>query len=182
MIFGRRLRFLTTVVTLMNAFTMFAWWGFNLWIPAYLILSPGQGGMGLTSAGKTWLLVVMQLGMWLGYLTFGFISDRFGRKRVYLIFLIAAALLLFLYSLVHIPRYFFSWVRWSLFGTGHFSGFGALTAEIYPTEVRATAQGFTYNIGRIMSAVAPFAVGPLAEDTRFGAAFAVAAFRFSWRP
>ena len=178
-IFGRRLRFLTTVVTLMNAFTMFAWWGFNLWIPAYLILSPGQGGMGLTSAGKTWLLVVMQLGMWLGYLTFGFISDRFGRKRVYLIFLIAAALLLFLYSLIHIPVVlFFLGPLVSFFGTGHFSGFGALTAEIYPTKVRATAQGFTYNIGRIMSAVAPFAVGSLAQIHGFGAAFAVAAFSF----
>jgi MFS family permease len=178
-IFGKRLRFLTTVVTLMNAFTMFAWWGFNLWIPAYLILSPGQGGMGLTSAGKTWLLVVMQFGMWLGYLTFGFISDRFGRKRVYLVFLVAAALLLFLYSLVHIPVVlFFLGPLVAFFGTGHFSGFGALTAEIYPTQVRATAQGFTYNIGRIMSAVAPFAVGSLAHIHGFGVAFAVAAFSF----
>lgn len=178
-IFGKQLRFLTTVVTLMNAFTMFAWWGFNLWIPAYLILSPEQGGMGLTSAGKTWLLVVMQFGMWLGYLTFGFISDRFGRKRVYLVFLIAAALLLFLYSLIHIPAVlFFLGPLVSFFGTGHFSGFGALTAEIYPTKVRATAQGFTYNIGRIMSAVAPFAVGSLAQTRGFGAAFAVAAFSF----
>ncbi len=178
-IFGKRLRFLTTVVTLMNAFTMFAWWGFNLWIPAYLILSPEQGGMGLTSAGKTWLLVVMQFGMWLGYLTFGFISDRFGRKRVYLVFLIAAALLLFLYSLIHIPAVlFFLGPLVSFFGTGHFSGFGALTAEIYPTKVRATAQGFTYNIGRIISAVAPFAVGSLAQARGFGAAFAVAAFSF----
>jgi MFS family permease len=178
-IFGRRLRFLTTVVTMMNAFTMFAWWGFNLWIPAYLILSPGQGGMGLTSAGKTWLIVVMQFGMWLGYLTFGFISDRFGRKRVYLVFLIAAALLLFLYSLIHIAVVlFFLGPLVSFFGTGHFSGFGALTAEIYPTKVRATAQGFTYNIGRIMSAVAPFAVGSLAQTRGFGAAFAVTAFSF----
>ena len=178
-IFGKQLRFLTTVVTLMNAFTMFAWWGFNLWIPAYLILSPGQGGMGLTSAGKTWLLVVMQSGMWLGYLTFGFISDRFGRKRVYLVFLIAAALLLFLYSLIHIPAVlFFLGPLVAFFGTGHFSGFGALTAEIYPTRVRATAQGFTYNIGRIMSAVAPFAVGSLAQSRGFGAAFALAAFSF----
>jgi MFS family permease len=178
-IFGKQLCFLTTVVTLMNAFTMFAWWGFNLWIPAYLILSPDQGGMGLTSAGKTWLIVVMQFGMWLGYLTFGFISDRFGRKRVYLVFLIAAALLLFLYSLIHIPAVlFFLGPLVAFFGTGHFSGFGALTAEIYPTRVRATAQGFTYNIGRILSAVAPFAVGSMAQVHGFGAAFAVAAFSF----
>jgi len=178
-IFGKRLRFLTTVVTLMNSFTMFAWWGFNLWIPAYLILSPHKGGMGLTRAGQTWLIVVMQFGMWLGYLTFGFISDRFGRRRVYIVFLTAAALLLFLYSLVRLPAVlFFLGPLVSFFGTGHFSGFGALTAEIYPTGVRATAQGFTYNIGRIISAVAPFAVGSLAQIYGFGAAFAAAAFSF----
>jgi MFS family permease len=178
-IFGGRLRSLTVVVTLMNAFTMFAWWGFNLWIPAYLILSPRSGGMGLTQAGRTWLIVAMQFGMWLGYLTFGFISDRFGRRRVYIVFLLAAALLLLLYSLVRAPAVLLLLGPLvAFFGTGHFSGFGALTAEIYPTRVRATAQGFTYNIGRILSAAAPFAVGTLAQARGFGTAFAVAAFSF----
>ena len=54
----------------------------------------------------------------------------------------------------------------AFFGTGYFSGFGAVTAEIYPTSIRATAQGLTYNIGRIASAAAPFAVGTLAADAR----------------
>ena len=40
----------------------------------------------------------------------------------------------------------------SFFATGHFSGFGAVTAELYPTGIRATAQGVTYNFGRIVSA------------------------------
>ena len=40
----------------------------------------------------------------------------------------------------------------AFFATGYFSGFGAVTAEIYPTDIRATAQGFTYNIGRVASA------------------------------
>ncbi len=178
-IFGRRLRSLTVLVTLMNAFTMFAWWGFNLWIPAYLVLSSQKGGMGLSGAGRTWLIVVMQAGMWLGYITFGFISDRFGRRRVYVVFLASAALLLFLYSLVRVPLVLlFLGPLVAFFGTGHFSGFGALTAEIYPTQVRATAQGFTYNIGRILSAAAPFAVGTLAQAHGFGTAFAVAAFAF----
>jgi sugar phosphate permease len=59
----------------------------------------------------------------------------------------------------------------AFFGTGYFSGFGAITAEIYPTAIRATAQGFTYNVGRLASAAAPFAVGALAQDKGFGAAF-----------
>ena len=69
----------------------------------------------------------------------------------------------------------------AFFGTGFFSGFGAVTAEIYPTSIRATAQGFTYNLGRIASATAPFTVGTLAATRGFGPAFAVvgAAYLFA---
>jgi hypothetical protein len=66
----------------------------------------------------------------------------------------------------------------AFFGTGYFTGFGALTAEIYPTAVRATAQGITYNTGRIVSAVAPFAVGSLAQTRGFGFSFLVIAAAF----
>ena len=54
----------------------------------------------------------------------------------------------------------------AFFATGYFSGFGAVTAEIYPTDIRATAQGFTYNLGRIASAAAPLTVGTLAQTQR----------------
>jgi MFS family permease len=61
----------------------------------------------------------------------------------------------------------------AFFGTGYFSGFGAVTAEVYPTRVRATAQGLTYNTGRIASAAAPWLVGSLAQTHGFGAALSV---------
>jgi hypothetical protein len=38
-----------------------------------------------------------------------------------------------------------------------------VTAELYPTAVRATAQGFTYNLGRIASGYAPRLVGSVAQ-------------------
>jgi nitrate/nitrite transporter NarK len=63
----------------------------------------------------------------------------------------------------------------AFFGTGFFSGFGTVTAEIYPTSVRAMAQGFTFNMGRLGSAVAPFFVGSLAETRGFGTAFTLLA-------
>jgi MFS family permease len=66
----------------------------------------------------------------------------------------------------------------AFFGTGYFTGFGAVTAEIYPTTIRATAQGFTYNIGRVASAVAPFTVGSLAQTRGFAVAFSTAAVAF----
>jgi MFS family permease len=66
----------------------------------------------------------------------------------------------------------------AFFGTGYYTGFGTVTAEIYRTQVRATAQGFTYNVGRIASAAAPFAVGSLAQRHGFGIAFQLAALAF----
>jgi MFS family permease len=170
---------LTLTVTLMNACTMFAWWGFNLWIPAYLSLPPERGGIGLSTGAMAGLVVAMQAGMWLGYVTFGFISDAVGRKVTYVVYLIAAAALILVYGSTRDP-----WLLLALgpfvafFGSGYFSGFGAVTAEIYATSIRATAQGFTYNIGRLASAVAPFTVGSLAETRGFSIAFATASVAF----
>lgn len=170
---------LTIVITVMNACTMFAWWGFNLWIPSYLSLPAERGGIGLRTPTMAGFVVVMQVGMWLGYVSFGFASDRFGRKRSYVVYLLAAACLMGLYASVRQP-----WLLLVLgplvafFGTGYFSGFGAVTAEIYPTRIRATAQGLTYNAGRIVSAFAPFAVGSVADTRGFGVAFGLAAVAF----
>ena len=66
----------------------------------------------------------------------------------------------------------------AFFATGYFSGFGAVTAEIYPTSIRATAQGFTYNIGRIASAAAPYAVGSLAQTRGFHVALLLTSVAF----
>jgi MFS family permease len=189
-IFRGRLLPPTLAVTAMNACTMFAWWGFNLWIPAYLQLPAAQGGVGLSASAMSGLVTAMQVGMWFGYVTFGFVADAIGRRRTYVGYLVAAAALILAYAstrragilLLLGPLVAF-------FGTGYFSGFGAVTAEMYPTAIRATAQGFTYNIGRIASAAAPFAVGSLAETHGFqtalattSAAFLLAALAWIWIP
>jgi MFS family permease len=178
-IFGRKRLRLTLFITLMNACTMFAWWGFNLWLPAYLSMAPNQGGIGLSPGRMSALVIFMQAGMWLGYITFGFISDRLGRKRSYVGFLVAAAAFMLLYSRTRDPLVLFALGPFvAFFGTGYFTGFGALTAEIYPTAVRATAQGITYNAGRIVSAAAPLVVGSLAETRGFPFSFMMIAAAF----
>jgi MFS family permease len=170
---------ITAAVTIMNAFTMFAWWGFNLWIPGYLSLGQSQGGLGLSTRHMSALIIFMQTGMWLGYITFGYISDSLGRKKTYVFYLVAASLFVLAYSGFRIPLFlFFLGPFVAFFGTGYFSGFGALTAELYPTRIRATAQGFTYNIGRIASAIAPLAIGSLAQQKGFNVAFLLASGAF----
>jgi len=167
---------ITIAVTLMNASTMFAWWGFNTWVPSYLRQPLADGGAGLSSAKMYWFIIAMQAGMWLGYVTFGFVSDVIGRKRTYLAYLLLAAVLVFAYTSVRTElALLLLGPITAFFATGYFSGFGAVTAELYPTEVRATLQGFTYNIGRVASAAAPYIVGSLTATEGYGAALSVTA-------
>ena len=128
--------------------------------------------------------------MWVGYVTYGFVSDRIGRKTTYVLYLLSAAVLLGVYVSIRQPVLLLALGPLVAFAaTGYFSGFGAVTAEIYPTAIRATAQGFTYNIGRLASAAAPYLVGTLADTRGFGtallicaAAFVVAAVFWIWIP
>ncbi len=169
----------TLVTSLMNAGTMFAWWGLFTWIPAYLGLPAEQGGMGLSVVKTSSWIIVMQTGMWLGYVSFGFICDKIGRKITYIIYLFAAAALVFLYSSVRQNMALLLLGPFlAFFGTGYFSGFGTITAEIFPTRIRASAQGFTYNIGRGMSALAPFTIGALAKTHGLALAFYLTAAFF----
>jgi MFS family permease len=169
----------TTAIALMNSACLFAWWGLNGWVPAYLNLPPEQGGIGLSSATMSWFVIAMQAGMWFGYVTFGFMADAYGRKRTYVTYLLVAAVLLPIYGIVRVPIALLLLGPFvAFFGTGYFSGLGALVAELYPTTVRATAAGFCYNFGRIASAAAPFTVGSVAQSSGFGAAFTITGASF----
>jgi MFS family permease len=178
-LFDRDLAGLTIALTLMNACTLFGWWSFNLWLPSYLQEPAARGGVGLRMLSSSAMIVVMQVGMWLGYITFGIVSDQIGRKPTYVGYLLAAAVLLFVYVSVRVPLVLLALGPFvAFFATGYFSGFGAVTAEIFPTRIRSIAQGFTYNIGRIVSAAAPFTVGALAQTHGFGAALSISSLAF----
>jgi MFS family permease len=170
---------ITLFLTAMNAATMFAWWGLNSWVPSYLSSPTSQGGIGLSTETMAMFIVAMQVGMWLGYVSFGFIADAFGRRPTYISYLLIAAMLVWYYGFAREP-----WILLVLgpfvafFGTGYFSGFGAVASELFPTSIRATALGVTYNSGRLLSAVAPFYVGATAQNRGFGAAFTITAVAF----
>ena len=156
----------------MNACCLFAWWGFNLWVPSYLSLPAHAGGIGLPPRTLTLVIVVMQIGMWLGYVSFGYLASGFGLRRVYVTFLVAAAALMALFPATRSPLLLTLLCPCLAFAaTGYYSGFAAITADTYPTTIRATAQGFTYNIGRLASAAAPYIAGSLAQHHGFAPAF-----------
>ncbi len=167
------------LATTMNAFSMFGYWGLFTWVPAYLSLPASEGGRGLSLAKTTTFFLVLCGGKWLGYALFGFFADRYGRRKPYFVYLVIAAALVPLYGMARSP----SWLLAlgplvAFFGTGFFSGYAVIASEIFPGEIRATAMGLSYNIGRGLSAIAPFVVGVLARQYGIGGAFFLQAAAF----
>ncbi len=166
----------TLLLTVLGGTLIFSYWGFSLWMPAYLSLPRSQGGLGVPSTTATWLVVLTQVGTFAGYLTFGVMADAVGRRRSFVTFLLLGAVLMLAFGFTgEVAALTVLAPMAAFFSTGVFSGFGAVTAELYPTAIRATAQGFTYNVGRFASAVSPYVVGSLAEARGFGVAFALLA-------
>jgi MFS family permease len=174
-LFGRALLGRTLLSVALFGSVMFGYWGLFTWLPAFLASSTEQGGAGMSIQGSTAWIVTTQLGAFFGYLSFGFLADRLGRRKIAIAFLLAAALLVPVYGrmarsllmllLLGPPLGYFS--------HGYFSLFGALLAELFPTGARASAQGLAYGAARAAAALAPYVIGSLAERHGIGAALAL---------
>src|SRR5262249_20691316 len=151
---------------------MFAYWGVFSWLPAFLGSPIDEGGAGLDTVSVSGWVIPTQVGAFFGYLSFGFISDRLGRRLSFIVYMLAAAVLVPLYGrLALYPAVLLAvGPLLGFFGHGYFSLFGAMLSELFPTRVRATAQGLTYNVGRAMGALGPFTIGALARTEGIGSA------------
>ncbi|MGB8114578.1 MAG: MFS transporter [Candidatus Sulfotelmatobacter sp.] len=163
----------TFALLLFNFFSLFAWWGLFTWMPPYLSLPVSRGGRGFGMVGTTSLLVILNLlGMFPGYASFGWIADRVGRRKAFLIYSLMAAVLIPLYAAARTPALLMVMgTLVAFFGTGLFSGSGIIGSELFPTSLRARALGFTYNGARAMSSVAPLVIGRVGQTKGLGAAF-----------
>src|SRR5437764_5471068 len=148
--FSRPFRDITVIATIVASSVLVAYWGLTSWLPTFLASHVASGGAGMTITKSAQWLIGLQLGAFAGYISFGWIADRIGRRPAFTLFMIGAA--------VAVPLFPFG-ARSALtlliigplvgyFGHGYFSMFGATLSELFPTRIRATAQGFCYNAGR----------------------------------
>jgi MFS family permease len=174
-IFGPGLVGRTLRIIALGGAVQFAYWGLFFWLPPFLARPVEQGGAGMGVVGSLQWIVLMQIGAYLGYLTFGFIADRLGRRRTFILFMVCAAAIVPIYGqmarspavlLVLSPLL-------GYFGHGYFSMFGGFVAELFPTEVRATGQGTSYNAGRMAGAIAPYTIGAVATLPGIGIGLAL---------
>ncbi|MFF8596347.1 MFS transporter [Streptomyces sp. NPDC015220] len=146
------------------------------WVPTYL-----KSERGLSVVGTGAYLTFLISGAFAGYLTGGHLTDRLGRRRNIWLFALLSAVCVLVYA--HIPSGAGTLLLVLGFPLGFcmsaiFSGFGSYLSELYPTALRGTGQGFTYNTGRAVGAVFPTLVGFLADGWGVGGALVFGAIGY----
>lgn len=149
----------------------FGYYGLMVWLPSHLSKTYG---FSLTKSA-TWTAVTV-LGMIVGILVFGFLADRVGRRPMFLAFQIGAVISVLAYSQLHTPlALLVGGAVMGAFVNGMMGGYGALTAELFPTHARGTAQNVLFNAGRGVGGFAPWLVGLVAGSHGFGFAIGLLA-------
>jgi MFS family permease len=164
----------TMLASALATAVLFAYWGLFTWIPGFLSASRESGGAGLSIVRTSGFIVPMQVGAFAGYVMFGWLADRIGRRPAFVLYVLGAAIVTPVYGASHDARTLLALGPLVGFlGTGFFSLFGAMLAELYPTSLRGAGLGFVYNVGRGLSSMAPWVVGFFADRYGIGASLAL---------
>jgi len=153
------------------SFYIFAWWGVITWLNGYLGTPVEKGGAGLSIVKSGLWVAEMQIGAVLGYICFGYIADAIGRKKATVSFLLTAAVMLPIFLTIRQPLWLLvAGPILAFAGYGSAAGQGTISAELYPTRIRGTGQGFMYGCGRFASGFAPYTIGAVALTSGLGTA------------
>jgi len=171
---GPALRKTTAFALTVTTMNMAAYWFKTIWLPTYL-----HEARGLSFDDVFWLLLMDQVGSIVGYLLFGFSSDRFGRRPSFTAFSVIKAVGLGMVTLGwtlaggYTPT-LFAFMFLVGIGEGNWGCIGPLLNEVFPTRLRAAALGIIYNTARGVQFLAPVIIGWVAVRTSFGAGIALA--------
>lgn len=141
----------------------------NTFLPLYL----NSRGLSVTHTGG-YLLVVIA-GSFAGYLTAAHLSDAIGRKWTLVLFAALSFLTILLYMVLPIGNTVTLFLGFPLgfFPSGSFSPMGSFFTELFPTALRGSGQGFSYNLGRGVGALFPILVGYFSAHMKLGSAIAI---------
>ena len=168
----RRIFAMLFVVVLLNSE---AYWFTYTWMPGYLELKRG-----LTAVAASHLLIKMQIGGVIGYLTFGRVADRFGRRPAFCAYglLMAAGTLpptILWNSAAAVPGLISAAMFVAGFGTGIWAGVAPMIAELMPTRIRNTSLGLLLNVTRGFQFFTPILIAMLGARIGFGATLSLGA-------
>lgn len=161
----------TVLVFLTIMCTMFSYWMFWTWLPTYLVNTRG-----FTLSKSSLWMIVTQLGALAGYMTNGFVQDRVSRRFALSFFSIGEAVMIGIFLAVVTNKPVVYLIVFLLgFFTGYWASYGSIVTETFPTRIRATAAGVTYNCARAINLFGPVIVATVAAATSWNLALSLPA-------
>jgi MFS family permease len=157
-----KLRRLTILGGLMSLVTTLGWWGISTWVPAYVGQFAAHTGRSAVS-WASWAGMIYNAGAIAGYISFGFVADKFGRKPAVLLYFGASLVLtpvLFLWT-HSIGLIVVVLVVNGFFTLGQYSWMPVWLPEFYPTHLRATGTAFVFNAARFIAFLGPLTAGAI---------------------
>jgi MFS family permease len=140
------------------------------WLPTYLKIEKRLSVLGTGS-----YLAVIIFGAFCGFLAGAHLADWMGRRRTFLTFAVLSTTVVCVYTFAPINNEVMLVLGFPLgfCANAMFAPTGAFYAELFPTAVRGTGQGFCYNLGRGVGALFPALVGILSAKLSLGTAIGI---------
>jgi MFS family permease len=161
----------TTVLTsLLATGQQGGYYAITTWLPTFL-----RGERKLTVLGTGGYLAVIIIGSLIGYWVSAWLADRIGRRANFILFAVCSLVTVVVYTQLPINDAAMLFLGFPLgfFASGIFSGMGPFLTELFPTRMRGSGQGFTYNFGRGIAAMNPLFVGLLSAKLPLGQSIGV---------
>lgn len=162
--FGRlfetpRLALQTLGLMLMTIVQIAGYFGLMNWLPSIV-----QKKQGMSVSGSSYWMIATIIGMSIGMMVFGTIMDKIGPRWAFGIFLLGSAVVVF--AIVNVTSYWAMLLAGALtgfFSNGMFGGYGAVISQLYPTEIRSTANNLIMNTGRAIGGFSSVIIGSLMD-------------------
>jgi fucose permease len=146
------------------------YYAITTWLPTFL---KTQRKLSVMNTGA--YLIVVIVGSFIGYMISAYLADRLGRKKTLILYAVCSFLTVVAYTYLPISNSVMLVLGFPLgfFASGVFSPIGAFFTELFPSRLRGSGQGFSYNFGRGIGALFPTLVGYLSSSVTLGQAIAI---------
>lgn len=150
----------TLGLMVMTIIQIAGYFGLMNWLPSIV-----QQKQGLSVSGSSYWMIATIVGMSIGMMVFGTVMDKIGPRWAFSIFLLGSAIVVF--AIVNVTSYWamlFAGALTGFFSNGMFGGYGAVISQLYPTEIRSTANNLIMNTGRAIGGFSSVIIGLLMDQ------------------
>jgi len=168
-IFSPALLRITLLTSLLAVGAQGGYYAITTWLPTFL-----KTQRKLSVLNTTGYLIIVIVGSFIGYMISAYLADRIGRKNTLILYAVGSFVTVVAYTYLPISNSVMRVLGFPLgfFASGVFSPIGAFFTELFPSRLRGSGQGFSYNFGRGIGALFPWLVGHL-KGVSLGQAIAI---------